>query len=179
MAEVQRSAQAGELTQQFIQLVSLLAQQASASLGLLEDPRGGEPQVNLDYARLFIDQLSMLQEKTRGNLSTEEAGILRNAISNLQMAYVEVSGGRGPQPAAARPGADQPAVAAAPGSGGAPTPPSAATAATPSAVAPAPTADEEPADATSSPAAGPVPPASLAGTEERESKKRFTKSYGS
>lgn len=163
MAEVQRTAQSGELTQQFIQLVSLLAQQASASLGLLEDPRGGTPPVNLDYARLFIDQLSMLQEKTRGNLSTEESGILRNAVSNLQMAYVEVSGGRGPQPAASRP---ESAIAAAAA-------PAAATAPT---AAPAPTA--EPADIEEQPDAAPSTPA-VSSAEERESKKRFTKSYGS
>ena len=158
MAEVLRTAQSGELTQQFIQLVSLLAQQASASLGLLEDPRGGEPQVNLDYARLFIDQLSMLQEKTRGNLSTEEAGILRNAVSNLQMAYVEVSGGRGPQPAASRP---EPTAI--------PTAPAPAAAAPASPVEPAAVEQPEPASS--------APPAISA--EERESKKRFTKSYGS
>ena len=164
MAEVQRNAQSGELTQQFIQLVSLLAQQASASLGLLEDPRGGEPQVNLDYARLFIDQLSMLQEKTRGNLSTEEVGILRNAISNLQMAYVEISGGRGPQPTVSRTTAD----------------------AGPAAPSPAPSAAVSPRPA-APPAAEPtpaVPEQAVTGSvgtaaEERESKKRFTKSYGS
>ncbi len=43
---------------------------------------------------MFIDQLEMIQEKTRGNLTNEEAMVLRNALSNLQMAFVEVSGGR-------------------------------------------------------------------------------------
>jgi len=33
----------------------------------------------------------MIQEKTRGNLTTEEAKVLSNALSNLQMAYVEVA----------------------------------------------------------------------------------------
>jgi len=47
--------------------------------------------VNLDLARMFIDQLAMIQEKTRGNLTNEEATVLRNALSNLQMVYVEVS----------------------------------------------------------------------------------------
>ena len=162
MAEVQRTAQSGELTQQFIQLVSLLAQQASASLGLLEDPRGGEPPANLDYARLFIDQLSMLQEKTRGNLSTEEAGILRNAISNLQLAYVEISGGRGPQPAASHLTVD---VA-----------PAAATIVD----EPATPRPSTPAVEAASPLSSATPPSAVeVATEERESKKRFTKSYGS
>ncbi len=40
---------------------------------------------------MFIDQLAMIQEKTRGNLSNEESTVLRNTLSNLQLAYVEVS----------------------------------------------------------------------------------------
>jgi hypothetical protein len=40
---------------------------------------------------MFIDQLAMIQEKTRGNLTSEESTVLRNALSNLQMAYVEVA----------------------------------------------------------------------------------------
>jgi hypothetical protein len=40
---------------------------------------------------MFIDQLAMIQEKTRGNLTNEESTVLRNALSNLQMAYVEVA----------------------------------------------------------------------------------------
>ena len=47
--------------------------------------------MNLELARMFIDQLAMIQEKTRGNLSSEEAAVLRNTLSNLQMAFVEVS----------------------------------------------------------------------------------------
>ena len=42
---------------------------------------------------MFIDQLAMIQEKTRGNLTSEESTVLRNALSNLQLAYVEVSRG--------------------------------------------------------------------------------------
>jgi hypothetical protein len=33
----------------------------------------------------------MIQEKTRGNLTNEESAVLRNTLSNLQMAFVEVS----------------------------------------------------------------------------------------
>jgi hypothetical protein len=47
--------------------------------------------VNLELAKMFIDQLAMIQEKTRGNLTNEESTVLRNALSNLQMAYVEVA----------------------------------------------------------------------------------------
>jgi hypothetical protein len=46
---------------------------------------------------MFIDQLEMIQEKTRGNLTNEETMVLRNALSNLQMAFVEASGAAGQQ----------------------------------------------------------------------------------
>jgi hypothetical protein len=47
--------------------------------------------VNLELAKMFIDQLGMIQDKTRGNLTNEETAVLRNTLSNLQMAFVEVS----------------------------------------------------------------------------------------
>ena len=54
----------------------------------------GKPETNLEVARMFIDQLAMIQEKTRGNLSSEETTVLRNTLSNLQMAFVEAPGRR-------------------------------------------------------------------------------------
>lgn len=67
------------------------AQNAALFLGQIPNPQTGEGEVNLDLARMFIDQLAMIQEKTRGNLSNEEATVLRNTLTNLQMAFVEVS----------------------------------------------------------------------------------------
>src|SRR5437870_4038737 len=100
MAEVQKTVQSGELTQRFIEFVMMHAQNAALFLGQIPNPKSGEPEVNLDLARMFIDQLEMIQEKTRGNLTNEEAMVLRNTLSNLQMAYVEASGTAQPQPAA-------------------------------------------------------------------------------
>ena len=91
MAEVQTNTQSGELAQRFIEFVMMQAQNAALFLGQIPNPQTGRGEVNLDLARMFIDQLAMIQEKTRGNLSQEEATVLRNAISNLQMAFVEVS----------------------------------------------------------------------------------------
>jgi uncharacterized protein DUF1844 len=55
----------------------------------------------------------MIQEKTRSNLTNEETMVLRNALSNLQMAYVEASGATQPQravrPESPQPGPSQPA----------------------------------------------------------------------
>jgi hypothetical protein len=103
MAEVQTSTQSGELSQRFIEFVMMHAQNAALFLGQIPNPKTGEGEVNLELAKMFIDQLAMIQEKTRGNLTNEESTVLRNALSNLQMAFVEVSR------AQERGGASQPA----------------------------------------------------------------------
>jgi len=69
------------------------AQNAALFLGQIPNPQTGKGEVNLEVAKMFIDQLAMIQEKTRGNLSNEESAVLRNTLSNLQLAYVEVSRG--------------------------------------------------------------------------------------
>src|SRR5207244_11037790 len=97
MPEVQKTVQTGEMTQRFIEFVMMHAQNAALFLGQIPNPRTGEPEINLDLARMFIDQMEMIQEKTRGNLTGEETTVLRNALSNLQMAYVEASGAAQPQ----------------------------------------------------------------------------------
>ena len=149
MAEVQTNTQMGELSQRFIEFVMMHAQNAALFLGQIPNPKTGEAEINLDLARMFIDQLEMIQEKTRGNLTNEEAMVLRNALSNLQMAFVEISGGARP------PGA--PETAAQPET---PESPSSQPPGQPTSVAP----EQTP------PVASPEP--------ETESRKKFTKSYG-
>ena len=104
MAEVQTTTQSGELAQRFIEFIMMQAQNAALFLGQIPNPQTGQGEVNLELAKMFIDQLAMIQEKTRGNLTNEEAAVLRNTLSNLQMAFVEVSRdtpGGGAVPAAA------------------------------------------------------------------------------
>ena len=104
MAEVQTSTQSGELSQRFIEFVMMQAQNAALFLGQIPNPQTGQGEVNLELAKMFIDQLGMIQEKTRGNLTNEETAVLRNTLSNLQMAFVEVSQqSRGESPAASPP----------------------------------------------------------------------------
>src|SRR5437660_260753 len=92
MAEVQTNTQSlGELSQRFIEFVMMQAQNAALFLGQIPNPQTGKGEVNLELAKMFIDQLAMIQEKTRGNLTSEETAVLRNTLSNLQMAFVEVS----------------------------------------------------------------------------------------
>jgi len=142
MAEVQTSTQSGELSQRFIEFVMMHAQNAALFLGQIPNPKTGEGEVNLELAKMFIDQLEMIREKTRGNLSNEESTVLRNTLSNLQMVYVDVAekGGK----STAQPVTPPPEQMTTP-----PQPPTSAES----------------------------PP--ITSSTESESKKKFTKSYGS
>jgi hypothetical protein len=138
--ETQTSVQSGELSQRFIEFVMMHAQNAALFLGQIPNPKTGEGEVNLELAKMFIDQLAMIQEKTRGNLTNDESTVLRNTLSNLQMVYVEVAQ-QAPQGAAQR-------------------------------KTPAP--EPSPETSTTTPEQPPISP-----SNESESKKKFTKSYGS
>src|SRR3989442_208364 len=79
MAEVQTSTQSGELSQRFIEFVMMHAQNAALFLGQIPNPKTGEGEVNLELAKMFIDQLAMIQDKTRGNLSNEISSVNQTA----------------------------------------------------------------------------------------------------
>jgi Domain of unknown function (DUF1844) len=91
MAEVQTSTQSGEMSQRFIEFVMMQAQQASLFLGRIPSPHSGKTEVLLEPAKLFIDHLEMIREKTRGNLTNEEKEILNSVLSDLEMAYVQAA----------------------------------------------------------------------------------------
>jgi len=92
MAEYQNTpVSSGEMAQRFIEFVMMQAQNAAFMLGQIPHPTTGRAEVNLDMAQLLIDQLVMIQEKTKGNLTTDEGRILANALANLQIAFVEVA----------------------------------------------------------------------------------------
>lgn len=75
----------------FDDLVAMLASQALAYLGYVPDPRTGQAMVSLEYAKLHIDMLGVLEEKTKGNLSETEQTALTRTASELRMVFVEVS----------------------------------------------------------------------------------------
>jgi len=69
-------------------LVQTLATQAAIFLSSETDPETGRPLRNLDLAKHHIDLLSVLEEKTRGNLTDEEKRLLDRYLYELRMAYV-------------------------------------------------------------------------------------------
>jgi hypothetical protein len=76
----------------FSGLALSLATSALFHLGLVPDPETGEAgAVNLALARHSIDTLELLEEKTRGNLTSEEAELLANLLTELRVHYVETS----------------------------------------------------------------------------------------
>ncbi len=61
-------------------------------LGFLADPASGQKQKNLPLAKQTIDLLGMLEEKTTGNLSSDEAQMLKNILYDLRISYIRVLG---------------------------------------------------------------------------------------
>ncbi len=74
----------------FEMLLTTLAAEAMVCLGQVANPITGKAEVNLDQAKYFIDTLQVLEEKTKGNLTSEENGALTMLLSQLQMAFVGV-----------------------------------------------------------------------------------------
>ena len=76
----------------FLFLVESILMQAQMQLGLLNfGERDEKPEPNLQLARHTIDLLGMLQEKTNGNLTTDEQRLLENGLTELRFRYVQVS----------------------------------------------------------------------------------------
>jgi hypothetical protein len=57
-------------------------------LGELDNPETQRKEINLALARQTIDLLGLIQDKTRGNLDTEEQKLLENLLYDLRMKYV-------------------------------------------------------------------------------------------
>lgn len=95
MAEIQQSTNSADLTQRFIEFIMMQAQQAALCLGQIPHPSTGKAEVNIEAARMFIDHLEIVKEKTRGNLSKDEEKILTAILSELQLAFVHVADNQG------------------------------------------------------------------------------------
>jgi hypothetical protein len=88
-----KSASAASLpTLTFATFIFSLNSSALVQLGVIEDPMTGEKTKNLPLAKQTIDILSMLEEKTRGNLDTDEAAMLKNMLYDLRILYVKEKG---------------------------------------------------------------------------------------
>ncbi len=75
----------------FAALVSMLVTQTTFALGLLRMEGQDEQEPDLELARYHIDMLGTLEEKTKGNLTDQEAKVLKQTINDLRMAFVQLS----------------------------------------------------------------------------------------
>lgn len=76
----------------FSMFVSSLSMQALIFLGEIDNPITHKKEENLDQARYMIDTLVMLKEKTKGNLSANEANLIDNVLYELRMKYTAKTG---------------------------------------------------------------------------------------
>jgi hypothetical protein len=91
-----------EFEMTFERFLASLYMTAMLQLGLMHQ-QGEQPRVDIIEARQTIDTLSLLAEKTKGNLTSTEQNFLQNSLYEVRMAYVEVTNAlsRPPQPGAA------------------------------------------------------------------------------
>jgi len=75
----------------FNTLVSSMAMEALIFLGELPNPATNKKEENLEQARYAIDMLSILKEKTKGNLTAEEANAMDNILYELKTKFVAKS----------------------------------------------------------------------------------------
>lgn len=68
--------------------ITTLALQASIALGIIPNPADNKKEENLSQAKFLIDTMTMLQEKTKNNLSKEESDLLENILYELRMSFV-------------------------------------------------------------------------------------------
>jgi len=73
-------------------LINMLATQSFFALGVVKTKEDEEPRKDLEMAKFNIDMLGIVEEKTQGNLTDQEASMLSDTLQQLRMVYVQVSG---------------------------------------------------------------------------------------
>ena len=81
--------QADMMSALFAQMVLQQSNLAMMLMGKTPHPESGQTLRDMDGAKLFIDQLEMLEVKTKGNLSKEESALLKQSLMGLRMAFVD------------------------------------------------------------------------------------------
>ena len=89
----------------FAHMVMQQSSMAMMLLGKTAHPETGQVVCDLEAAKFFIDQLEMLEFKTKGNLNQEEAALLKQSLMSLRMAFVESVDS--PPPPPIEPGTEQ------------------------------------------------------------------------
>jgi len=75
----------------FVNFLMSIASNAASALGMMEHPVTHQREVDLELGKHWIDVIGMLQKKTNGNLSKQEAQMLEGFLSDLRMQYVSLA----------------------------------------------------------------------------------------
>lgn len=87
----------------FVAFVLSLAHTAAVHFGDIPDPVSGDKApVNLAAAQQMIDILSLMEQKTRGNLTAEERQLLEQVLFELRLRFVEAAKQGGDRPSESR-----------------------------------------------------------------------------
>ena len=87
------STQEGSLPEiDFTNFILSLSTSALIQLGEIQDPFTQKSAKNLPVAKQTIDLVSMLKEKTKGNLSPEEEKVIDHILYDLRIRYVKAAG---------------------------------------------------------------------------------------
>lgn len=73
----------------FTSLVLSLSRAAMAQMGKISNPVTGKVERNLLDAKMTIDMMEMLKEKTKGNLSGDEQKLINNMLADLQLNFAD------------------------------------------------------------------------------------------
>jgi hypothetical protein len=76
----------------FANLIFSLSTSALIQLGEIKDPATRQAEKNFPLAKQTIDLIGLLQEKTKGNLTPEEAQLMEHVLYDLRMRYVKATG---------------------------------------------------------------------------------------
>ena len=77
--------------QLFTQLLSIFYSSAMVALGKLKNPATDQIERNLDQAKLSIDMLDLIKEKTKNNLSDSQKRTLDGLLTDLRLNYIDES----------------------------------------------------------------------------------------
>lgn len=95
----------------FAQMVLQQTSLALMFLGMTPHPQTGQKLFDLDSAQMFIAQLDMLEAKTKGNLSPDEAELLKQSLTTVRMAFVQAVNSGDPSKASGEPESAESAAA--------------------------------------------------------------------
>ncbi|MFC2061438.1 DUF1844 domain-containing protein [Elusimicrobiota bacterium] len=73
----------------FFNIVISLSQAALVGMGKISNPQNGNIEKHMELARINIDILQMLKDKTKGNLTKKETEVITDTLTNLHLTFAD------------------------------------------------------------------------------------------